>query len=356
MRRVAQLMALCCAMNAAAMAAAAQSDAGAAGGTGSGDVVPPPDLSGLIAPPTVSASVSAPQVTLGQVFYLFVRVVHPPDMQVNLPASLPLGPAFEESRRTHTMTANADGTVTRDFEIQLQAFEVGDLVIAQIPVTYAAQGRAQEIATNPVPVQVQSYIGEGEAELEDIAPPVAVERRDWTLVYLGLGVVGAIVLVGGFFVLRRLVRRRRTMVFRHGGLVTRMLPPDQEALARLDEVEAAGLLDADDRKPAYLAMSEILRAYIGRRFEFPALDLTTEEIRHQLDTRLGSPDISDLVCPWLEQSDLVKFAGHDASPDEAREDLYEVRRFIERTRAAAVAPAPAAQAAPAPSPPNEARS
>ena len=114
----------------------------------------------------------------------------------------------------------------------------------------------------------------------------------------------------------------------------------EEALARLTEVEASGALDAEDRKPAYLEMSEILRAYIGRRFGFPALDLTTGEIRRELETRPDGAGAADLVYGWLEHGDMVKFAGYDASPDEARQSLYEARIFIDRTRPSAPAESP----------------
>ncbi|HEU5061470.1 MAG TPA: BatD family protein, partial [Kofleriaceae bacterium] len=117
--------------------------------------VPAPEPAPVDAP-TVSASASAQQVALGQVFYLFVRVVYEPGTQVNLPASLPLGPAFEETGRTDVIEKNRDGTLTRDYEIALQAFEVGELVIPPLPVTYAVQGRAQEVATQAVPIEVTS--------------------------------------------------------------------------------------------------------------------------------------------------------------------------------------------------------
>jgi hypothetical protein len=315
----------------------------------------------LVEAPAVSAAPSAQEVGLGQVFYLFVRVVHQPGMQVNLPATLPLGPAFEESARTDVVRQEADGTVSREFEIALQAFEVGDLVIPPIPVTYAAYGRAQEVVTQAVPIQVTGAVGEGEAELRDIAGPVALERPDWTLLYVGAAVGGAISLLALVLIASRLWRRRRRRVGRLAEALRR--PAHEEALARLDEVEASGALDAEDRKPAYLAMSEALRGYLGRRFGFPALDLTTEEIRRELAARHAGVELADSMCAWLEQGDLVKFAGHDASPDEARQALYEARIFIDRTRAdvpAAAAPtqpaaAPHRAGQPAAPPPEEVR-
>jgi hypothetical protein len=309
--------------------------------------VPAPDTaSPPVDAPTVSASASSQQVALGQVFYLFVRVVYEPGTQVNLPASLPLGPAFEETGRTDNIEKNKDGTLTRDYEIALQAFEVGDLVIPPIPVTYAAQGRAQEVATQAVPVQVTSTIGDREATLRDIRGPVAVERPDYTLIWVAAVFTGALVLVVALLMLRGVFRRRRRRVLaRLPEALVRSA--HDEALARLAEVEGSGALDDRDRKPAYLAMSEIIRTYIGRRWGFSALDLTTEEIRQNLVSRPGGGAAADLVCGWLETTDFVKYARYDASPEEARQALYEARMFIERTRA----PAPPPPGAP-PGPPQ----
>jgi BatD DUF11 like domain len=282
--------------------------------------------------PTVSAATSDKQVVLGSTFYLFVRVVHQPGVQVNLPASLQLGGAFEATARTDTTRVNADGTITRDFEVALLAFEVGDLVIPPIPVTYAAYGRAHEVQTEPVSIEVKSFIGEGEATLRDIAGPVGLDRRDLTLIYLGVGALTAIVAGVLLWLARRAWRRRRREVLARLPEAVQRSAHD-EALARLDDLEASGALDAEDRKPAYLDMSEILREYIGRRFGFPALDLTTFEIRRELTSRPGGPAAADLVSGWLERADLVKFAGYEASADEARQALYDARIFIDRTRA-----------------------
>ncbi len=323
----------------AAAQSGGQGGAGGAGGAGPG-TVPAPVLEAEA--PKVAASASSKEVVLGATFYLFVRVIYQPGVQVNLPASLQLGGAFEESARTDSTRVNADGTITRDFEVALMAFDVGDLAIPAIPVTYAAHGRANEVKTEPVAIRVKSFLGDGEASLRDIAGPVGLERRDLTMIYVGAGALAAIAAVVLLWWVRRVLRRRRREVLaRLPEAVLRSA--HDEALARLDELESSDALDAEDRKPVYLVMSEILREYIGRRFGFPALDLTTFEIRRELTTRPGGPAAAELVSGWLERADLVKFAGYEASADEARQALYDARIFIDRTRAVAESPA-AAQA------------
>lgn len=292
-------------------------------------------------PPRVSASVSGKDIVLGGTFSLFVRAVYQPGVTVNLPAVLPLGGAFEEAARTDSTRVNPDGTITRDFELAILAFEVGELVIPPIPVTYAAHGRARDVMTEPVAIEVKSFLGEGEAALRDISGPVAVERRDLTLIYVAGGALAAIALIAALVIARRRWRRRQREVLARLPEAVQRSAHD-EALSRLDALEATGALDSDDLKPAYLQMSEILRLYIGRRFGFPALDLTTVEIRRELEARPAGPPAAEMVTGWLELADLVKFAGYPASADEAREALYDARRFIDRTRAGAEAGGPGA--------------
>jgi hypothetical protein len=342
---------------AVALVAALAAPAGAQpGGPAAGDAGPAAGVPRTIPapveeaePPRVSASASGKDIVLGATFSLYVRAIYQPGVTVNLPAVLPLGGAFEETARTDSTKVNPDGTITRDFEVAILAFEVGELVIPPIPVTYAAHGRARDVMTEPVAVEVKSFLGEGEAALRDIAGPVAVERPDLTLVYVVGGALAAIALIAALLVARRRWRRRQREVLARLPEAVQRSAHD-EALARLDALEATGALDADDLKPAYLKMSEILRLYIGRRFGFPALDLTTVEIRRELEARPGGPPAAELVTGWLELADLVKFAGYPASADEARQAFYEARIFIDRTRAGTEAGGPGGPEAAAPAP------
>lgn len=287
---------------------------------------PPPEAPSVVAVP------SAREVELARPFYLLVRVTHAPGVRVNLPAALELGPAIEERRRTDGVAEAGDGRVTRTFELELMAFDVGELIVPPLPVIYAASGRSAEVASEPVSITVAGVLGDDEPELRDIAPPVPVATPNWPLVYAAAA-LAALFLVAALLLAARRWRRPRAKRRRPGRVAAPHLPPHEEALARLDEVEASGLVDAADRKPAYHELSEIVRGYLGRRYDFPALDLTTGEIRAHLSEMAGGERAAELLGDWLERCDLVKFAGADASPDEARQALYDARRFVEQTRA-----------------------
>ena len=116
-------------------------------------------------------------------------------------------------------------------------------------------------------------------------------------------------------------------------------------MEKLDRL-GSRLAEGGDLRPFYFALSEAIREYLGGRFGFDSLEMTTEELmvamRHVplTSTRgvLGSE-----IEGWLSACDLVKFAKVSPSAEQARGALETAIRMVEATR-----PRPAPQ----PSPPH----
>src|SRR5207248_1436644 len=62
-------------------------------------------------------------------------------------------------------------------------------------------------------------------------------------------------------------------------------PAHEIALERLDRLGAYGFLENADNRPFYFAVSEIIRDYLGGRFGFDSLELTTDELMEELTRR-----------------------------------------------------------------------
>lgn len=295
--------------------------------------------------PQVSASLSADEVTLGDAVTLSILAVHPAELTVTLPSSLPLGAELTERDRSQQRRDNGDGTVTTEFRVEIVAYELGDVEVPPIPVSYLRGGAAHRVETQPLALHVASYIGDdqlGDAGLRPAAAPVTVLHRDWSLVWAGAFLLGAaLAALVTWGVLRWLRGRRRGPEPAVVAAAARSAP-HEEALARLAELEASGALDADDLAPAYVRLSEVVRAYVGRRYGFGELDLTTDEIHEAFRRRpelFG--DVGAEVVAWLQDCDLVKFAAAAASPDDARQSLYWARKLVQRTTPVPVARVPA---------------
>jgi hypothetical protein len=274
--------------------------------------------------PVLRAQLSSDEVTLGDTVHLFLTVEHPSGMSVNLPTSVDFGAAFEEVGRTSTRSVNSRGMATNVFELALMTFAVGQVDVPAVPVIYSSQGRAYEVATEPLPLTVASFVGSGSEVLREPGPPLSVVREDWRTA-VGGGLILLIVLATG-------IGWRAFLRVPQPGSSSptprRRRSPLVEARIRFDELEASGLLDADDRRPAYVLLSEVVREFVGDQYGFNALDLTTSEILTTVSERLDL-DEEAFLAAWLRETDLVKFAGFDATADEARQALYTARQWIE---------------------------
>jgi hypothetical protein len=94
-----------------------------------------------------------------------------------------------------------------------------------------------------------------------------------------------------------------------------------------------GLLEQDECKPFYTALSLILRSYLEGRFNLNAPDETTEEIIEELSR---SPELNgqqrNILQEFMRQADIVKFAkGH---PDRTTMEsaFHTTKQFVEETK------------------------
>lgn len=279
--------------------------------------------------PTVVARVDKAEVRVGDVIALTVTAIGPRGTPVNLPATLELTP-FSVLDRRQDETDLGDGKMRRDFLLQVAAYEPGELAIPPVPVSYLGQGGdVRTVRTEPVAVKITSLLAnEPEPELKENAPPVRVLQRDLTLVYLaaGLGAAGLGALIA-MMVRSRL--RARAASLRPPPLPR---PAHEIALEKLDRLGAHGFGEGDDHRPFTFEISEIVRAYLGARYGFESLELTTEELVVELRRRAGRELVFGEIEGWLSGCDLVKFAKISPSATEARGTYELAIRIIESTR------------------------
>jgi hypothetical protein len=294
------------------------------------------------AAPTITTRADRAKVQLGEPFHLLITVLHKPDMKVELPATLEVGEGFAEmAPRTDTRSVEKDGLVKRTFTLTLGALETGTQTVPGIALGYSVAGEHRQITTTAVSVEVSTVVGNGKEELRPAAQPVTVLERDWTLLWVFGGVAGAGLLVLALWLVLRKAQARRPGARARSGKTAPPLPPDEAALARLRALASSGKLDVEDRRPVYFELSEIVREYLGARYGFDALELTTLELLAALGTRAPAEVVTE-VGEWLRAGDLVKYARVPSGRDEAAAALAQAVTLVERTRPVVAPATPAA--------------
>ena len=214
-------------------------------------------------------------------------------------------------------------------EYLITTFTTGEYVIPPITVNYTdPEGKKKEIKSEPLFILVKS-VGATEADQEDIRglkPPIDI--RGSYLSYLFILPILALLAGGGLLYYRRRAR----------GLALPEIPEElkkpawEVALLELDSLRESDLLKKKEIKRYFTVLSDIIRKYIQRRFEFPALDRTTEEIRVETKRAKLDQSIRELVTGLLFFSDLVKFAKYVPSTDEVDQSLNQAYSIVNLTK------------------------
>lgn len=292
--------------------------------------------------PQASASASPSQLQLGETLTLFVEVVFDARVTVNLPSTLDLAPAFDELRRSSKDEVRRDGTVKRIYQLELRAWELGELQLPPIQIGYWVGADRSWVVTNPVPLRILGLLGnvDDKTALIGDTPPVPLRRRDWRWA-LAAGVALAVIAVG---LLAWRLRKRKPRPVTEAAVVApvrarvRLTGAAERALAALTALERDGALGREPRA-GYEQLVAILRRFWHEQFAVGIRDRTSAELVRALAKTSMPAAAREASATWLDRCDLVKYAA--ATPDLAARaaDLAGARELV---YAAIAAAAPAA--------------
>ena len=293
------------------------------------------DLPTDINAPQVTAAATPTIVRLGGTFSVVIRATYAEGVEVNLREPLELGGSFEVKRKLSENKQSTGGRTTREWEVEVIAWDIGDLVMPGIAVTYTSGGKAEQVLTNRIRLKVIGVLGDvvdDPKAMRGNAPPAELVARDWFWLWVAAGAGALIGAVIGLLVYRNKRRRRVTNLV--AGVVARPRRIDmtsERALERLLAIEQSGIFDRDeDRKAGYLEMIEVIREYLGLRYHIATGELTTSELVRRLE-RVAPEEERLLVEAWLDACDLVRYGGLQTTAKDARKTLDDARALVVTT-------------------------
>lgn len=146
-------------------------------------------------------------------------------------------------------------------------------------------------------------------------------------VYLLLAALAII----GFWIYWFVIRKRRANLDEP---TYRVLPPYEEAMYKLNELDEKLLWQNNQVKEYYSELTEIVRGYIERELKVPALEKTTDDIIETLTDFTEAATINTTkitiqkLKALLKEADLVKFAKSKPMATEIEEDRKDAEEII----------------------------
>jgi hypothetical protein len=272
----------------------------------------------------ITAQLSPGQARIGDPLALEIHVSGAGNQPVQLgalPESFDLVSADSSQRRNGVLRYTIMATDTGQFALSDLKLQIGTETVAVPPVSVWIQSVVPDSAQAPKPLK-----------------PYREHPFRWRdlLEYKWIALVLALVALV-IWVWQRFFNKQP----QHAAVLEMLLPPHEEALRNLIILRDQKYPERGMLKEFFSEFSQILRRYIERRYEFPALEMTTFDLEYEFADSHYPQILRTRLLPSLREADLVKFAKHvpDFRMCEAVLDLgFEI---VELTK---TVPAPATQA------------
>ena len=274
----------------------------------------------------IYTDISQDTLTIGDRIELTVSLIVPKDAQIIPPETdAGFGNFTVKSWDTKKTERNASDSIA--FKYLLTTYTVEQCSIPALPFVEVNEDGGDTLYSDTIPMRVISVITGNKGDtirLKDIKPQQIAGKPSflWFWVFFIIGMIASGIYVGRYFWLQS----------RKPPPPPPPKPPYEEAIEALAMLEGKQLLTKGLLREYVFELSDILKRYMGRRFNSNAAEYTTEEILEWIQT---APFDKKLIQPmewFFDYTHPVKFA--KVIPEVVTvKKLYDAAKsFIENTR------------------------
>jgi hypothetical protein len=283
--------------------------------------------------PVVTATVVPDSMAIGDRFDIRVRVAKDAMQIVEFPV-------FDREQKNGLEFVAESGVDTLSREgrrmvlekrYTMTTFDEGRYSLGRVSVFYADKNMVDTLwSADSLHLTVTTFeIDTARQQIFDVKAPLRAPFRLGEIWLYLLLLLGGMALLA--FIIWFAINYRKVMP----AIVARVRPaepPHVVALRELDRMAAQRMWVTEQPKSYYTALTDVVREYIGRRYRFGAMEMTSEEIVGELRGHEVDKRSMESLGEMFATSDLVKFAKYQATSDEGAQSYAAARRFVEQTR------------------------
>jgi len=277
----------------------------------------------------VTATVEDTIYLIGQHIPLSINLERTNDIEVQWPFLVDSLGGFEIIKSSKIDTTEASGKSIENQQLIITKFDTGYYVVPPIEFEYKENRRTQTVETEPFIIRMNTMEVDTTAAIMPIKNVIKMPLTFKEKLQRALLIAGIALLVLGIPLLLYFYFKRRNKE----EYIPPPLPPYELAMKHLNELQAKKLWQEGNVKQYYIELTDILRAYIGRRFEINALEMTTDEIAPLIKKKKEvTKGLFRNSVDLLTIADYVKFAKARPSTKYHAESFDQVKQFVRATK------------------------
>jgi hypothetical protein len=218
-----------------------------------------------------------------------------------------------------------DGVVVKRWILSLIAVAAGPLDTPSFEIRYRKDDQTHKVIVPRIAVEVGEIAKPAQllANLKASKPPVLPEIPTNPYIWLWWLLLATSLALGVGVAIA---------ISRRQAYQPPPLPPHKWFEQEFQKLQRQKLLAKAEYKAHYFALSEILRGYLERRFAFPALESTTEEICQWSKGQDLRSELALDLRKALQVMDSVKFGGYRPEYEENEDLTQRTCAIVEQTK------------------------
>lgn len=299
-------------------------------------------LSNLLLAIVVSASIDSTTLMIGDQTDMHLQVTHDKQEQVEWPV---FGEQLQDGIEIVDRTI-VDTTILKDGRVQLNQYltltSFRDSLFSVDPVAFVSG--EDSFFTTPLAINVvQPFEVDSSLAITDIKDIEKAPIWWWGIIrWILLAILIAGLCIGGYYLWQWYQKNRKP---EEETIEPELLrPADEVALEKLDEIKAQKIWKDGKVKEYQTELTDVVREYIGRRFDVQSTEKTSDETLREMEAILVKGQSDKVQCTkedgkalyerlkkMLQTADLVKFAKWHTTPDENEQALNTAYDFVKET-------------------------
>lgn len=224
-------------------------------------------------------------------------------------------------------TVKTDGQSEIVQHLELTGYDAGKF---NIP-SFIIQKNGKDLTTKQLEIEIQDIAVDTTKNAIFPIKPVMEEQysiRDYWNKYWLYGIIALILFIIGIVLLVLYVRAKSKL---SGSTIYKT--PYDEAKASLKALDAKKYLKRSEQKEYYTQLSFIVRRYLGRVYNFSALEILSDDLVKYIATKPDIlPEDTQKFKQFLYDADLVKFAKQEFDESTNKTHRNWVDEFVERVK------------------------
>jgi len=277
---------------------------------------------------SAKASVDSANYEVGDYINYTILVTYDKNITVQNPVIKDSLKNFEIINSENPVTEEKDGKQSTKFVYVISYYDSAEVTVPAMGINFTIQGdkNPHSVTTNPVKFTVRTIAVDTSKGIKDIKEPVEIPF-DWTfiLIIILILLVAAIIT----YYIWQYYKKKNLNV--EEKVETVILPHYAIALNSLKELEEKKLWQNGMIKEYHSEITEIIRLYFEKRFNLPALELTTTEALYQLKNIGAARNIVEITENFLSNADMVKFAKFQPFYSINEEMMKQAVEIVQRT-------------------------